>query len=455
MSNLRHINGICVRFDTLFLALSENGRRTLQAAKPCVVFFRCFVAAGPNVGWPSYFARMSWLSNLFGTQTRSRVGKYNADTIAAEVGIMQSGAGMVNITEHTGLAVAAVYACVYKIATTIASLRLQVIQTSGRNRTVLHNPLHALISREPNPDCHAFEFWEGITAHAVMYGNGFAYIQRDERGAPISLRPLTPDDVEQKRTDDGVMYYKIRGLGNVPPEMVLHISNLFGMSPIRLHRQNVQLAMAAKHYGNEFFGNGGQMTGILASDQPMTATQMETMQQSWNASATSAGTKLLPFGFKYTPVSVPPEQIAFIETQKFQAEEIARIFNVPPALIQLESQTTYNNVEQQTLMFRNNLLPWVHRIEMECRRKLVPAFDRDAIEIRFEMSDLFRSDMDTRSKFYSEGIGHGWLTINEAREREGLNPLEYGDDSLVQVNQIQLSKMGDFSDKISAENGVS
>lgn len=362
---------------------------------------------------------------------------------------MQHGGGAVNITEQTGLAVAAVYACVYKIATTIASLRLQVVTRSGRNRIVdENNPLHVLISREPNPDCSAFEFWEGLTAHAVMYGNGFAYIERNERGEPYALRPLSNDNVEQKRHKSGAMYYSVRGLGEVLPENMLHVSNLFGLSPIRLHRQNIGLSMAAKQYGNEFFGNGGQMTGILASDQPMTAQQMETMQRSWNESATSAGTKLLPFGFKYTPVSVPPEQIAFIETQKFQAEEIARIFNVPPALIQLESQTTYNNVEQQTLMFRNNLLPWVNRIEMECRRKLVPSFDRAGIEIRMDMGDLFRSDMDTRAKFYSEGIGHGWLTINEAREREGLPIVPNGDDPLVQVNQIQLSAMSDFSRKV-------
>jgi HK97 family phage portal protein len=365
---------------------------------------------------------------------------------------MQHGGGPVNITETTGLAVAAVYACVYKIATTIASLRLEVVTKQGRNRVVDEsNPLHVLLTREANTDCSSYEFWEGITAHAVMYGAGFAYIERNERGEPVGLRPLANDDVEQKRTKDGQMFYSVRRMGDVLPEHILHISNLFGLSPIRLHRQNISLSMAAKQYGNEFFGNGGQMTGILASDQPMSAQQMETMQQSWNQSATSAGTKLLPFGFKYTPVSVPPEQIAFIETQKFQAEEIARIFNVPPALIQLESQTTYNNVEQQTLMFRNNLLPWVNRIEMECRRKLVPVFNRDTTEIRFNMGDLFRSDMDTRSKFYSEGISHGWLTINEAREREGLPIVEGGDEPLCQINQIGLSQMGEYSRKVSAD----
>jgi len=396
---------------------------------------------------------MSWFSNLFGSGVQTRVGHYNPDTIAAEVGIMEHGKNAVAITETTGLAVASVYACVYKVATTMASMRVQVVKRDGRNRVVDEmNPINKLISREPNNECSAFEFWEGITAHALMYGNGFAFIERDERGMAVALRPLAPDNVEQKRDKRGVMYYKINAMGDVLPENVFHISNLFGMSPIRLHRQNIGLSMAAKQYGNQFFGNGGQMTGILASDQPMSAAQMETMQQSWNQSATSAGTKLLPFGFKYTPVSVPPEQIAFIETQKFQAEEIARIFNVPPALIQLESQTTYNNVEQQTLMFRNNLLPWVNRIEMECLRKLVPSFERDTIEIRMDMADLFRSDMDTRSKFYSEGIGHGWLTINEAREREGLPVVDNGDDPLVQVNQIQLSRMGEFSQKISSEN---
>ena len=217
------------------------------------------VAAGPNVGRPSYFRQMSWFGNLFGGSVRTRVGYYDPDTIAAEVGIMEHGKNAVAITETTGLAVASVYACVYKVATTMASMRVQVIKREGRNRVVDEsNPIHKLISREPNNECSAFEFWEGITAHACMYGNGFAFIERNERGMAVALRPLAPDGVEQKRDKRGVMYYKIQGMGDTLPENVFHISNLFGMSPIRLHRQNIGLSMAAKQYGNQFFGNGGQ-----------------------------------------------------------------------------------------------------------------------------------------------------------------------------------------------------
>jgi HK97 family phage portal protein len=284
-----------------------------------------------------------------------------------------------------------------------------------------------------------------------MYGSGFAAIERDDRGTAVRLIPINTPSVQVKRHNNGHRYYKIIDGGIIEAENMLHVSNLFDASPIDLHRQNIGLSIAAKEYGSQFFGNGGQMTGILASDQPLNNTQMDTMQGSWNASSTVAGVKLLPFGFKYTPVSVPPEAIQFIETQKFQIEEIARIFNVPPAMIQADQQTTYNNVEQQQIMFRNNLMPWVSRIEDEATRKLIPSFRRDELSCRYRINDLFRSDMETRAKFYGEGISRGWLTINEAREREGLNPVKNGDDSLVQINQISLEQFADYSKKLSSE----
>jgi len=239
----------------------------------------------------------------------------------------------------------------------------------------------------------------------------------------------------------------------VAQEDMLEVCNMYRKSPIQLHRENLGLAQAAQNYGSTYFGNGGQMTGVLSSDQPLKSEQMEVLQKSWNGSMTSAGTKLLPFGFKYNRISIAPEEAQFIQTRKFQAEEICRIFSVPPALVQLESQTTYNNVEQQNLMFaRHTVLPWAKRIEQELASKLLTMREARNHYFKFSLNDLFRGDMSARSQFYTQMLQNGVMTINEVRANEEMNPTAEGDTHLVQVNQIALDRMGAYSDKISSDD---
>ena len=195
------------------------------------------------------------------------------------------------------------------------------------------------------------------------------------------------------------------------------------------------------------------MTGILSSDQPLKKEQMDIIQHTWNKANTSGGTKLLPFGFKYSRISISPDEAQFIETRKFQAEEICRIYSVPPALVQLESQTTYNNVEQQNLMFaRHTIAPWAKRIEAELNRKLLYTMERPRTYFRFNLNDLYRGDMAARATFYREMLQTGVMSINEVRRREEMNPVgAAGDQHLVQVNQISLDKIADYSAKISSD----
>ena len=194
------------------------------------------------------------------------------------------------------------------------------------------------------------------------------------------------------------------------------------------------------------------MTGVLSSEQPLKSEQMEVLQRSWNASKTTAGTKLLPFGFKYNRISIGPEEAQFIETRKFQAEEICRIFSVPPALVQLESQTTYNNVEQQNLTFRQHtLLPWVKRIEQELDRKLIVGADVIDHYVRLDMDSMYRADNNSRAQFYKEMLQSGVMSINEVRAKEDMNPVEGGEVHTVQVNQIALSELEAYSQKLTQD----
>ena len=382
-----------------------------------------------------------------------RVGPFNSNTIASEMGLYPMTKSGATINESSAMAISTVYACVYKISSTIASLGLEVYEREGRNIVQANvHPAYNLVKTKPNNHQTAYEFWESITASAVIYGVGYAIIERDDRGYATQLIPVHYSDVDLRNVK-GERVYSIKDVGIVRPENMLELCNLQRMSPIRLHRENLGLAKSAQDFGAEYFGQSGQMTGVLSSEQPLKKEQMDVIQGSWNNGAAQAGTKLMPFGFKYQRISISPDEAQFIQTRSFQAEEICRIFNVPTALVQLPSQTTYNNVEQQNLMFaRHTIVPWTQRIEQEIDRKLIPSFDRDVIFSKFKLSDLQRGDSAARANYFTQMLQNGVLSINEVRQEEQLNPIEGGDIHTVQVNQIALDKLEAYSESISKSN---
>lgn len=384
-----------------------------------------------------------------------RVGLDRPEDVLNAVGLYHPTAAGANITHESSVRISTVYACVYKIASTVASLGLNLYNVQGQRRDIVNDhPSIDLCTFRPNQYETPFYFWETIIANAVLKGCGYAIIERGAGGVPLALQCVDTDFVE-KREVNGRVVFKLRDSTVVQQEDMLEICNMYRKSPIQLHRENIGLAQAAQDYGSQYFGNGGQMTGVLSSEQPLKSEQMETLQKSWNGSMTSAGTKLLPFGFKYSRIAIAPEEAQFIETRKFQAEEICRIFSVPPALVQLESQTTYNNVEQQNLMFaRHTVLPWAKRIEQELAAKLLTVQEARNHYFKFTLNDLFRGDMQARANFFTQMLQNGVMTINEVRAQEEMNPAAGADVHLVQVNQIALDRMAAYSDKISSDNAT-
>mgnify|MGYP003625585914 FL=1 len=396
---------------------------------------------------------MATLRDRFNALFRSRVGRYDSQAIPNELGIWGTTAAGANINETTAMGIATVYACTYKIASSIAGLGLEIYEREGREVSPAYaHPAFDVIKFRPNEFQTAFEFWETIIANAVINGVGYALIERDERGYVTNLIGLDTFNVDRKPVN-GTYVYSVQGLGIVQQENMLEICNLQRKSPIRLHRENLGLAKAAENFGAEYFGSGGQMTGILSSDQPLKKEQMDIIQGSWNKAQQQAGTKLLPFGFKYSRISISPDEAQFIETRKFQAEEICRIFSVPPTLVQLESQTTYNNVEQQNLQFaRHTVSPWTKRIEQEIDRKLIQSRERPQLYSKFNLNDLYRGDMQSRADFYTKMLQNGVLNINEVRSKEEMNPTEGGDIHTIPVNSIALDRLGAYSDKVAEPN---
>jgi HK97 family phage portal protein len=386
-----------------------------------------------------------------------RVGLDSPAAIAQHMGFMTNTRSGAAINKDTAMALSAVYACTYRISSTIASIGIDLIKREGKNREPQPNhPAYRLVASSPSQLCTPFEFWETIVANAVLSGIGYAFIQRTASGAAESLS-IIPNDQVQRKDFDGRYVYKLNSGQIVQPDDMLEIANIYRTSPILLHKENLGLAVAAQEFGAEYFGNGGRMTGILSTEQNIPKDRTEALQTSWNGAMNQGGgTKLLPFGFKYQRISISPEEAQFIETRKFQAEEICRIFSVPPALVQLDTQTTYSNVEQQNLQFaRHTIAPWAMRIEQELGQKLLTTNEQQSYVFKFRLDDLARGDMQSRADYYTKLIQTGVMSINEAREREELNPTKGGNTHTVQVNQIALDQLDAYSKKMSKDEGSS
>jgi HK97 family phage portal protein len=194
------------------------------------------------------------------------------------------------------------------------------------------------------------------------------------------------------------------------------------------------------------------MTGVLTPEQPMRKEQLDIVESSWNNSGKKLGTKVLPFGFKYSRMGVDPQAAQMKEQRDFQNQEICRIFGVPPSLVGVQSNTTYSNTEQQAIQFaKYTIAPLTRRIEQEINAKLVYEEDRGTFSARYDMSDLLRGDTAARAAYYTQALNVGWMNRDEVRRAEGLNSIgEGGDVFTVQVNQIALSKLDEYSAKISS-----
>ena len=239
----------------------------------------------------------------------------------------------------------AVYACVRILSESIAGLPVHVYKytDSGSKEKAINHPLYRLIHDEPNPEMTSFVFRETLMTHLLLYGNAYAQIIRNGKGEVIALYPLMANRMSVDRDDKGHLYYQYQmqdsdaptmknGTVILKPSDVLHVpglgfDGLVGYSPIAM----VKNAIATEEYGAKFFANGATPGGIL--EYPGTVKNPEAVRESWTkgfSGNNSHKVAVLEEGMKYTPISISPNEAQFLETRKFQIDEIARIFRVPP-----------------------------------------------------------------------------------------------------------------------------
>ena len=365
----------------------------------------------------------------------------------------------VGISEEGALSLSAVYASVNKIASTLASMPLNLYRETANGKTLAkEHPAFVLLNSEPNQDLTSFTFVERMLSDALLYGCAYALIERGSvTSRAAALHPLNPLSIVRD-TYEGQAIFRDKDSGSVyyPDDLVV-LENFRGKSPIRLHMENMGITAAAMEYGARFFGTGGNIGGYLMTDKSLTDEQYLRLKNTWSAQHqglhNAHETAILEHGLKFERSTIPPDEAQFIATRKFQVEEVARIFNIPPILIQADGNTTYNNVEQILIAFaQQTLIPWARRFEMEFERKVLPERERGEFNVRFDMRSLLRGDLDSRREYYATALQHGFMSVNEVRALEDLNGIgEAGDLHLCQVNQIPLTSAAKYGDKLTAQ----
>ena len=368
-----------------------------------------------------------------------------------------------NVTERSSMQMTAVYSCVRVLAEAVAGLPLHLYKytDSGGKDKALEHPLYFLLHDEPNPEMTSFVFRETLMTHLLLWGNAYAQLIRNGRGEVVGIYPLMPNRVSVNRDDKGNIYYKyLRGLEdahlNKENEVillhseVLHIpglgfDGLVGYSPIAMAKNAIGMAIACEEYGAKFFANGATPGGIL--EHPGVVKDPERVRASWNSafggSANANKVAVLEEGMKYTPISISPNEAQFLETRKFQINEIARIFRVPPHMVGDLEKSSFSNIEQQSLEFvKYTLEPWLIRWEQSLVRSLILPGDKGKYFIKFNVDGLLRGDYESRMNGYATAR-HGWMSANDIRALENLDQISEEDGGNLYLINGNMTKLKD------------
>ena len=377
-------------------------------------------------------------------------------------GYYGSGSGIA-VDEIKAMQTSAVYACVRVIAETVASLPLFLYKKEKESKIKAYqHPLYEVLHDMPNYENTSFCFREAMMASLLLYGNAYARVIRDKNGHVIELWYLKPNLMTVDR-DKGTNKLKYTYTDDTDfktyefnPEQIFHIPGLSfngikGISPIDQAREAIGLAIATEEFGAKFFANGARPGGVL--EHPGIVKNPDKLRESWNqvyqGTRNSHKVAVLEEGLKYHEIGIPPEQAQFLQTRKYQLNEICRIFRVPPHLVGDLERSTFSNIEHQSIDFvTHTIRPWLVRWEQAIYKSLLNEQERRLYYAKFNVDGLLRGDFATRMQGYATGIQNGWLSINNVRELEDMNPIPDeigGNQHFVNGNMVKISDAGKWA----------
>lgn len=374
-----------------------------------------------------------------------------------------------SVNEFTAMQTTAVYSCVRILSEALASLPLHIYRyKEGGKERVYDHPLYHILHDEPNSEMTSFVFRETLMSHLLIWGNAYVQVIRDGAGRVLGLYPLLPNKVNVGRDKSGEIFYTYARTSDENPNFkdygtvvlrkqdVLHIpglgfDGLVGYSPIAMAKNAVGMTLACEEYGASFFANGANPGGVL--EHPGVLKDPKKVRDSWNevyrGTNNAHKVAVLEEGMKYQQIGIPPEEAQFLETRKFQINEIARLYRIPPHMVGDLEKSSFSNIEQQSLEFvKYTLDPWVIRWEQALQRSLLLPKEKSEYFIKLNVDGLLRGDYQSRMNGYSIGRQNGWLSANDIREMEDMNSIsedEGGDLYLINGNMTKLKDAGAFA----------
>lgn len=387
----------------------------------------------------------------------------NAEGMAKLLGISLGGT-TVPVTDKTILSLSPAWAAIRLISETVASMDLGVYSWDAKNEgyeSRFEHPIHFLISSRPHAFYTKFDFLQALIANACL-GNGYARIHRGPDFVPVALELLPTAAVTQEFSRTGEMRYKVQGMVNdrlvtevLNPFDVIHIKGLTmtGMSGERVsivHRENMSSALAAQKYADAFFKNGAHLAGLLSTDDTLDEEQRSNARDAFKDAYSGidkvGSTILLDSGLKYTKVGLTPQEAALIDFRNLSVEEASRMFKVPTHMISGLSRATFNNIEQQSLEFRQySLPPWTEKVEQEFSYKLFTQkeFVKRRAFVMFDYTSLQMADTAAMAQLIAAGVQNGIFKGNEFRRRFKLPQDPDGNRLYIQRNLVPVDRVDD------------
>ena len=359
----------------------------------------------------------------------------------------------IRVSPEGALGLSAVWACVDLVSRDVARTPVPLYKISGRNRNTADTlALYRLLHDAPNPYMTAYMFKQTLQGHKMLRGNAYANIERNQDSAIVALWPLRPDRMSApKISAAGTLLYTYHMPNGEPTILtqseVLHIRGLspdgmVGYSPIAVHRETIGWALALRSYGVAFFGNNANPSGVLQTDARLSDEAAGRLKSSWedaHRGLTNAHrVAVLEQGVKWQSIGVPPEDSQYLESTKFSRYEIcASIYHVPPHKIGELDRATFSNIEEQQLDYEGSTLDAEYAMwEQQLNKDLILPSQQGGYYFEFNRNALVRATIEKRTTAYASGIDHGWITRNEVRERENLNPLPELDTPLQPLNMV-------------------
>lgn len=369
------------------------------------------------------------------------------------------------VDEDTALRYAVVWGCVNVIAKAVSILPWGAFQrTRTGRRPMPDHPVDWLLHYQPNPEMSPSQFKHTLVTHVLTWGNAYCEIERDGMGRPVWLWPITPDRVMPQRDAAGAITYRVRNPGHgdsiLPASVVMHVrgmgfDGLVGYSPIRMAAESIGLGLAMQDFGATFFGNGANMGGVLMHPKTLSDTARKNLEESLQKRAGGRNSNrwlVAEEGMKPERIGIPPDEAQFLESRKHQVLDICRWYGVPPHKLAALDRATWNNIEHQALEFvTDTIQPWVTQFEEEANLKLFGRQQRGVFYTKFNLSALLRGDVKTRFEAYEIGHRNGWLSANDIRALEDMNPIPNGSmyvmqGQMVTREQVKAGKQQPASD---------